>query len=258
MADRPAPDPRLGLFETLLVLDGAPVALDAHLERLGASLATALRAVLPDSAADLARDAARGVGLGRLRLTAAPAGDHSGESRPDFGEASISLRGEAAPIDPQICLPSWEHGVDLCSFGLPGGLGEHKWRDRSALPTEEAALTLLLDRGAEVLEASRANVFAIRNGALFTPPLDGRVLPGTTRAAVLAIAAAEGIDAAERQLRLDDLREADEVFLTGSVRGVEPARSLDGAGLGRGSVVPLLAERLGERWGVPAQLPAGR
>lgn len=257
MANRPAPDPRLGLFETLLVLDGVPVALDAHLARLGASLATALRAALPDSAADLARDAARGIELGRLRLTAAPAGDRSGDSQPDFGAASISLRAEAAPIDPQICLPSWEHGADLRSFGLPSGLGEHKWRDRSALPSEEAALTLLLDHG-EVLEASRANVFAIRDGTLFTPPLDGRVLPGTTRATVLAIATTEAIDAVERRLRLEDLLDADEVFLTGSVRGVEPARSLDGTALGRGSVVPLLAERLGERWGVPAQLPAGR
>jgi branched-subunit amino acid aminotransferase/4-amino-4-deoxychorismate lyase len=260
MADRPAPDIRLGLFETLLVLDGAPVALDAHLARLGASLATALRATLPDSAAELARDAARGIELGRLRLTAAPAGDHWKGSQPDFGEASIGLCAEAAPIDPRICLPSWEHGVDLRSFELPGGLGEHKWRDRSALPNEETALTLLLDHGGEVLEGSRANVFAVRNGALFTPPLDGRVLPGTGRATVLAIAATEGIEVTERPLHREELLDADEVFLTGSVRGIEPVRTLDGAALGHGPLMPQLAGRLAERWGVPAPLPsqAGR
>ena len=258
MADRPSPDPRLGLFETLLVLDGAPVALDAHLNRLDASLATTLGAALPDAAAELARDAVRGLELGRLRLTAAPDGDHGGNSESDFGGASIGLHAEAAPIDPRICLPRWEHGGELRSFELPGGLGPHKWRDRSALPSEETGLTLLLDRGGEVLEVSRANVFAVRDGAVFTPPLDGRVLPGTTRATVLAVAAAEGINVVERQLRREDLLVADEVFLTGSVRGIEPARTLDGAALGRGPVVPLLAGHLAERWGVPAPLSAGR
>jgi para-aminobenzoate synthetase/4-amino-4-deoxychorismate lyase len=262
MANRPAPDPRLGLFETLLVLDGAPVALDAHLTRLGTSLESALGAGLPATAASVARNAAGDLRLGRLRLTARAAGDSPGEfaaAPTDMSSAGtgVELLAEAEAIDPRICLPSWEHGADLRGFELLGGLGPHKWRDRSALPSEEAGLTLLLGR-AEVLEASRANVFAVRDGALFTPPLDGRVLPGTTRAMVLAIAGAEGIAAAERGLRCDELLAADEVFLTGSVRGIEPARSLDGAALGRGPVTPLLAERLAERWGVPAPLPAGR
>jgi para-aminobenzoate synthetase / 4-amino-4-deoxychorismate lyase len=246
MADHPRADPRLGLFETLLVLDGAPVELDAHLSRLGTSLEAALGKGLPISARNLTVAAASGLELGRLRITARIAAD------------CVGIEAEAEEIDPRICLPSWEHGAELRGFELRGGLGPHKWRDRAELPSEEAVLTLLLDRGGEVLEASRANVFAVRSGALFTPPLDGRVLPGTTRATVLALAAAEGIAVAEQGLRRKELLEADEVFLTGSVRGVEPARSLDGAALGHGPVVPLLAGRLAERWGVPAPLQSAR
>ena len=79
---------------------------------------------------------------------------------------------------------------------LAGGLGEHKWVDRSLLDEAQAALPagalpLIVDADGAVLEASRANLFAVRDGALFTPPLDGRILPGVTRARVIEIAAEE-------------------------------------------------------------------
>jgi branched-subunit amino acid aminotransferase/4-amino-4-deoxychorismate lyase len=240
MASDHRPDRSQGLFETLLVLDGAPVALGEHLDRLDASLGEVFGAELPANAGERASEAAAGLELGRLRLTAAPAAG----ARP----RSIELTAQAEPIDPAIHLPDWEHGARLRGFELAGGLGRHKWRDRSALPSEGETLPLLLDRGGGILEASRANVFAIRDGALFTPPLDGRVLAGTTRAAVLAIAAGAGIEASERGLRRDELLSADEVFLTGSVRGVEPARELDGVELGRGEVAPFLASRLARYW----------
>jgi branched-subunit amino acid aminotransferase/4-amino-4-deoxychorismate lyase len=81
-----------------------------------------------------------------------------------------------------------------------------------------------------VLEASRSNVFAVVGGALVTPPLNGRVLPGVARARVIELARAAGISVAERILSLHELAAADEVFLTGGVRGVEPAGSCEGVG----------------------------
>lgn len=236
MASERGPDRDLGLFETLLVLDGAPVALGEHLDRLGTSADTVFDGALPADAGSRVSEAAAGLELGRLRLTAAPA------------PAGIELTTHAEAIDAAIHMPDWEQGARLRGFELLGGLGAHKWRDRSALPAEGGALTLLLDRGGEVLEASRANVFAVRSGALFTPPLDGRVLPGTTRAAVLAIAAEAGVEVTEGKLWREELLGSDEVFLTGSVRGIEPARELDGVELGRGEVAPMLASRLSERW----------
>jgi para-aminobenzoate synthetase/4-amino-4-deoxychorismate lyase len=247
MARDRGPDKSLGLFETLLVLGGAPVELGEHLDRLDAGLGAVFGAGLPVDAAARVTEAAAGLELGRLRLTAAPTQATGPKGDTAESDSRLKLTAEAEPIDPAIHMPAWDNGARLRGFELPGGLGQHKWRDRSALPAEGQMLPLILDRG-EALEATRANVFAVRDGALFTPPLDGRVLPGTTRAAVLEIAAEVELEVSETALCGEELLEADEVFLTGSVRGVEPARELDGAELGRGEVAPLLASRLAQRW----------
>jgi len=100
-----------------------------------------------------------------------------------------------------------------------------------------------------VLEASRASVFAVIEGVPVTPPADGRILPGVTRARVLALAERLGLAPAERELRMDELIAADEVFLVGSVRGVEPARELDGTELGAADEVSrALAAELRRGW----------
>jgi para-aminobenzoate synthetase / 4-amino-4-deoxychorismate lyase len=110
-------------------------------------------------------------------------------------------------------------------------------------------IPLIADEDGAVLEASRANLFAIRDGALFTPPLDGRILPGITRMRVLEIAAGADIEARETELHRDNLLGADEVFLTGSVRGVERVRALDGVSLpANGEIAANLGTMLRRAW----------
>ncbi len=144
--------------------------------------------------------------------------------------------------------------VALHSLALPGGLGAHKWADRSLLDDAQSGfpddtLPLILDADGSVLEASRANVFAVRDGALFTPPLDGRILHGITRMRVLEIADGAGMEAREVELHRDDLLGADEVFLTGSVRGVERVCALDGAPLrANGDIAVHLGAKLRRAW----------
>lgn len=234
--DSPAkPDPSRGVFETLLVLDGEPVELGPHLDRLGASLATLYGAAPPPDLADLARERAAGLRHGRLRLTAC---------RED---GWVGVRAEATEVDPALTFP--RTGTDLRSLPLPGGLGAHKWVDRSALPESSEDATALLHDGGEVLEAATANVFAVLDGTLVTPPLDGRILPGVTRAAVLETGRAHRFETCERTLSLAELTAAEEVFLTNSVRGVEAPSSLDGVPLPpRGPVADLLAAALAARW----------
>jgi para-aminobenzoate synthetase/4-amino-4-deoxychorismate lyase len=100
-----------------------------------------------------------------------------------------------------------------------------------------------------VLEAGRASVFIARGEGLATPPLDGRILPGTARASLLDLAADLGIPVSEEPLILADLRTAEEVFLTSSLRGIRPARSLDGEPLRQESpLVPPLRTRLRACW----------
>jgi branched-chain amino acid aminotransferase len=98
---------------------------------------------------------------------------------------------------------------------------------------------LLLNGAGLVAEASVANVFAARGGALATPPATDGALEGITRGAVLELAAREGIAAAERSLGRYDLLGADEVFLTGTGARIVPVRSLDGETIGKGEPGPL-------------------
>jgi len=238
MTTAPTPDPAHGLFETLLVLDGEPIALDTHLERLGASLATLFGSTLPAGLAADAAARAHGLELGRMRIVVDPAG---------VG-ATLTIQ----EIDRTDFFPDRDRGAELRSLPCPGGLGAHKWADRKFLDEVHGEpVPLLLDRGGELLEAGRGNVFLAAGELLRTPALDGRILPGTARAAVIAIARDEGLEVREERLTRADLFAAEEAFITGSVRGVEPARSLDRAPLpGGGEIGRRVGEALRLQWRV--------
>jgi len=109
----------------------------------------------------------------------------------------------------------------------------------------------LICDGDQLLEAGWANLFVAREETLWTPPADGRILPGTARAAVLAIAREKGLDAREQPLSAAALQTAEETFLTNSIRGIEPATVIDATPLpGCGPVSRRLADALRRRWGL--------
>ena len=91
---------------------------------------------------------------------------------------------------------------------------------------------LLLNADGTIAEAAVANVFALRDGELLTPPGTDGALEGITRKTVLEIAPELGIRARVVTLGRFDLFAAEEVFLTGSGAGIVPVRSLDGRKLG--------------------------
>jgi para-aminobenzoate synthetase/4-amino-4-deoxychorismate lyase len=238
MADRWQPDRSRGIFETLLVVDGEPVELGAHLQRLARSLEEIYSQELPAELEEKLREATAQIPLGRLRCTLAPVED------------GLRLDLLAGGVELEAVFP--ERGVNLRTHPVAGGLGQHKWAHRPGInrPAPDEAGALIVD-GGEVLEAGWANVFAVRGGTLFTPPLDGRLLPGTTRAALLDLAAEHGIESSEQPLHAKDLLSAEETFLTGSIRGIEPALSLDGEELpGCGQLSRRLGAALRRRWGL--------
>ncbi len=221
------PDPARGVFETFLVVDGTLIERDAHFARLGASVAVLFSGALTDATREEVEERAGEMVLGRLRVTLAPIGDE--------GELTRDI--VTADVDPALIFPGPERAVATHSALIEGGLGLHKWADRDLIATAEAGLgagevPLIVDRGGVVLEASRANVFAIRGETLVTPPADGRLLPGIARRRVMEAADACGLLPEETELTIDDLVAADEVLLAGSVRGIEPVRSVDGVELG--------------------------
>ncbi len=111
---------------------------------------------------------------------------------------------------------------------------------------------LILDPDGHVAEGATANVFFADGSALKTPSLDGPVLPGITREALIEIAEDEGIPVEEGTYTPSDVREADEVFLTNSTWEVRPVTRVDGLAVdadGEGVAGPLttLLERLFDR-----------
>ena len=212
------PDPALGVFETVLVEDGRPVALEQHLHRLAVAVAELYGAALPPTVlAGAWAAAAETTARSRMRVLA---------------DAGGAVRITTSPAGPPAAGP-----VVLDPFALPGGLGAHKWRDRRLLDTLAAlrpgSVPLLVDTGGLVLEAAYANVWIVEGDALITPPADGRILPGITRAALLAHDGAR-----EEPIDLDRLASADALFLTSSISGRLPAR------LRRPVLVPIPAAAL--------------
>jgi para-aminobenzoate synthetase / 4-amino-4-deoxychorismate lyase len=198
-------------------------------------------AELPARLAADAVAACAGVTLGRQRIEVSFAAG-----------AAVSWQAVASSIDPAEFFPPWERGAVLGSVAAPDWSGAHKLADRSWLERKEAelgaAVPLLLGADGDVLEAGRANVFAVLDDVLATPPLDGRILPGTARAATVELAGELGIAVAARPLTAADLHRSGEVFLTASVRGIRPARSLDGKPLPGHATTDRLATELRRRW----------
>jgi len=224
----------------MLVLEGRPVELEAHLRRLDASLSSLFGAGLPPGARREIVSRARRVEHGKLRITVTPA-------KPALA-AAIST----AEVERPLVFPAREAAVALHGVVVDGGLGPHKWADRALLEGAEAAapgtVPLLVDRQGQVLEASRGSVFSVREGTLLTPPADGRILPGIARRRVIEVAVAQGIEAGEERLTIADLRTGG-AFLAGSVRGIEPVRSVDGIDLpALEEVAAEIATGLKRRW----------
>ncbi len=200
------PDAERGVFSTMLVREGAAVDLAAHLARLRESVLELYGQVLPDGLEQRVCEAATPHALARLRVLASP------------GESTVEV--EAHPIDRLDTEP-----VALAPAVLPGGLGAHKWRDRLLLDELQrrlGAVPLLVDLDGHVLEAAHANVWIREGETLVTPPIDGRLLPGTVRARLLADSPA-GHAAREEPVTLERAAGADELLLSSSLRALHPA-----------------------------------
>ena len=87
--------------------------------------------------------------------------------------------------------------------------------------------TLLLNDRGDVAEGSGENVFVVRDGVLITNDADADILPGITRASILALAREAGITTRVRPLTLDDLAACEEAFFTGTAAEVVPIVRID-------------------------------
>ncbi|HET9719293.1 MAG TPA: aminotransferase class IV [Solirubrobacteraceae bacterium] len=204
-----------GVFEAVRVYDGVPFRLEEHLLRLERS-ARNLRLPL-----DL--EAVRG----EVRQLLSRAG--SGEDRPEAvrivvtrGGRRIVLTEELPKLPERIRLGSIAYaptrvldGVKSLSYAanmLARRLAEEAGFDEALLVTPHG----------RVLEATTSSVFWVKAGRLYTPPLSDHILASITRALVLDVT-----DAEERESTLEDVLDAEEVFLASTMREVHPVAALD-------------------------------
>lgn len=216
-----------GLFETMRLAGGAVLRLDAHLARLAAG-AQVLGLPLPglDLAGALAATAqANGLSEGVLRLTLTRGAGPRGVLPPAAPSPTLVIT--AAPAGPalppaRLVIARTTRRNELSPLAQVKSLN---YLD-GILARQEAARrgaddAVLLNTRERVAETTIANLFAVIDGALVTPPLADGVLPGVMRAAVMA----EG--AQERPLAAFDLQRADELLLT-SALGIRSVGEIEG------------------------------
>jgi len=93
---------------------------------------------------------------------------------------------------------------------------------------------IALDSFGFVSEGSGENLFLVKKGTIYTPPLTASILPGITRQSITTLAADLEIPVVERSIPREMLYIADEVFFVGTASEVTPVRSIDRQTIGRG------------------------
>lgn len=216
-----------GLYETLLVREGRPVRLDAHLTRLRRGAAV-IALPLPEfdmAAAMAAVLAANGLTDGSLRLTVTRGGGPRGLAPPPRPRPTMMITAAAAapPPAPARCILATRtrrnERSPLAAIKSLNCLDSIVARIEAG--EREADDAILLNTAGRVAEATAANVFVIAAGRALTPPVADGALPGVMRAELLARGAVECA------LAPGDLLAAEAVFLTSSL-GIRPVCRLDG------------------------------
>jgi D-alanine transaminase len=122
------------------------------------------------------------------------------------------------------------------------------------LAADSGATETILLREGELTEASASSVHVVQAGTVLLPPNSQRILPGTTRSAVEELAARAGIPCRTTPVSEAQLRAADEIWLTAATRELQPVTRLDGHAVGAGRPGPLFARLHAQLQSYKAQL----
>ena len=247
-----------GVFEGLRIYAGKVFRLQQHLDRLWES-AQAIALKIPIDPEQMANDVVEtvrrnGLSEGYIRLVVTRGGNQLGldpfrcedpqviiiaDRISLYPEAyyrdgldlvtAATIRNHPAALNPRIKSLNYLNNILAKIEGLRAGCVE----------------AVMLNHKGEVAECTGDNLFIVKLGELFTPPIDAGILEGITRNAVLELAEQEGLSTHQIPLSRHDLFVADECFLTGSAAEVIPAVRLDGRVIGDGKPGPI-TQRLNE------------
>jgi branched-chain amino acid aminotransferase len=177
------------------------------------------------------------------------------------GYGAASMVPFASPVE--VFIPCWpygaylgdgahEHGVDVCVSSwmrvspntiptmakIAGNYLSGMLIKMQAL-ADGYAEAIALGPDGKISESSGANTFFVRNGAIYTAPIDSSLLPGITRDTVMTLAHDLGIPVHERELLRESVYLADEVFFCGTAVEITPVRSVDKLPVGNGKPGPV-------------------
>jgi D-alanine transaminase len=236
-----------GAYEVVPVHRGRPFRLRPHLERLDRSLAE-LRIQNPLSLAqwsevthELVRAAQAPELLVYLQVTRGM----------EYGRNHLFPPSSVAPTAFAFVSPYPPPAAAILANGLAAvTLDDTRWARcdiksvallANVLLRQEAqdrgGAEALLTRDGRVTEGSSSTIFIVRAGTLITPPNNHSILPGTTRDAVLELAA--GMQPVEiRWFTVEEMRGAEEIWIASAGRGVLPVTKLNGQPVGSGAPGP--------------------
>jgi branched-chain amino acid aminotransferase len=239
-----------GLFESIRAFDGRLPFFHLHWQRLAAGMDCLKlerhRYFTPVFLENEIAKLTNGLGNWRIRLTVWRSGGglYTPETnqphflieatplpsnRFELNETGLSIgiyNQSPLPIQPIQPIPPIQPIQPISNFKLTSSLpfvlaAQHK----QALGLDDC---LLLNTAGRLACATNANIFWVKNGKLYTPPLTEGCVAGTLRATVLSIAKSLKIKAVEKRLRLDALATADELCLTNAVQGIRWVRQMEG------------------------------
>jgi branched-chain amino acid aminotransferase len=153
--------------------------------------------------------------------------------------------GANAPVSGiDVCISSWRK---ISTHAVPARAKACGQYVNSVLATQDAAArgfgeALLLDDAGDLTEGPAENLFLVRGNRLLTNDQGSSVLPGVTRDTVMHIANDMGMGVYMQKLTLDDLRAADEAFLTGTAVEITPIAIVDMKPIGKGTRGPITAQ----------------
>lgn len=247
-----------GLFETMRSYSGEVFALDEHFARLKKS-AEFLSIHIPFGAAEVEGILRELLSLnslldidGRIRLNLVR-GEGRGGLIPDEDAGSeIIITAERVPdgidrLRDEGIRVNLIKGIRVDSSSplaghktlnyVPGILGLTEVRKRGG---DEG---IFLNNEGNVSEGTTSNIFMVKDGALVTPPVSAGILPGITREFVMKVALRDGIAVVERDIKVDELMDSDEIFITSSVREVVPVVEFNCKSFAAGAVTRCLQEK---------------
>lgn len=235
-------------FETMRAYDGEIFEWDAHMDRLGETCdVLELDHDLNDSELRRRVDetlVANDLAEAYVRLSITR-GVQPGKLTPDTDvDPTVVVIVNELPRGGRESQPVWDGPATLQTVktkrvpdeAIPARAKTHNYLNgilaRLELRVTDADEALIVDLAGHVTEGATSNLFFVRDDALRTPTLDGPVLPGITREVVLELAAEEGIPVEEGSYTPEEIRSADEVFLTNSTWEVRPVETVDGLSVG--------------------------